>query len=124
MIKDKIRHIKLYRDQIKFIKKINFKGEYHFESGCLVVRGDLDCGHNQLTSLPYNLVVEGGLFCEYNQLTSLPDNLVVKGYLSCNNNQLTRLPDNLVVNGYLCCSYNNVKLELPKDAKIGGDFLN
>ena len=30
-IKEKIRHIKLYRDQIKFIRDIDFKGEYHFE---------------------------------------------------------------------------------------------
>ena len=68
-IKTKIRNIKLYRDQIKFIKfikKINFKGEHHFESGCLVVKGDLDCSNNNLTSLPDNLVVEGNLDCSNN----------------------------------------------------------
>ena len=39
---DKIRHIKLYRDQIKFIKKINYQGKYHFENDNLVVKGDFN----------------------------------------------------------------------------------
>ena len=102
MIKDKIRHIKLYRDQIKLIKKINYQGKYHFESSCLVVKDGLDCSDNQLTSLP--------------------DNLVVNGNLNCHNNQLTRLPDNLVVKGNLYCGYNKVKLKLPTNVKIGGNF--
>jgi len=42
MFKDKIRHIKLYRMQINFIREINFKGEYHFKSGCLVVKGSFN----------------------------------------------------------------------------------
>ena len=121
-IKHKIRNIKLYRDQIKFIKEINFKGKNHFKNGCLVVKGHLDCSDNQLTSLPDNLVVKGHLNCSHNQLTSLPDNLVVKGGLFCNNNQLASLPNNLIVKGSLYCGYNKVKLKLPKDAKIGGKF--
>ena len=124
MIKYKIRHIKLYRDQIKFIKKINFKGKYHFKSGCLVVESNLWCSNNQLTRLPDNLIVKGYLDCSFNQLTRLPDNLVVGDSLYCNNNKLTNLPDNLVVEGHLYCGHNKVKLELPKDAKIEGAFKN
>ena len=74
--------------------------------------------------LPDNLTVKGDLYCGNNQLTELPNNLVVEGDLDCSHNQLTRLPDNLVVKGNLWCWYNKVKLELPKDAKIGGDFNN
>ena len=92
MIKDKIRHIKLYRDQIKFIREINFKGNYYFKSGYLIIEHILNCHNNQLTELPDNLVIKGYLYCNNNQLTRLPDNLVVKGDLGCRNNQLTRLP--------------------------------
>ena len=74
--------------------------------------------------VPNNLVVKGDLDCGNNQLTRLPDNLVVNGNLYCFNNQLTELPNNLIVKGDLWCYNNKVKLNLPKDAKIGGNFYN
>lgn len=42
--------------------------------------------------LPDNLVVKNNLLCFNNQLTSLPDNLVVNDSLFCNQN---KLPENI-----------------------------
>lgn len=90
-------------------------------------------------NLPYNLLPRNrNGKCIYNKfrifnnylwlnnynLTSLPDNFIVNGELSVKNNQLTKLPDDLIVNGDLYCSGNKVKLELPENAVVKGNFFN
>lgn len=90
----------------------------------LTVNGSLICAHNLLTSLPDNLIVNGYLDCCFNELTSLSDNLIVDSDLKCSFNQLTKLPKGLNVGGWLDCRNNPEELELPKDAKIGGKFIN
>lgn len=90
----------------------------------LTINGGLFCNANLLTELPYNLNVNGSLYCNWNKLIKLPDNLTIYGDLNCSINQLTELPKNLKVKGDLWCIKNKVKLELPKDAIIGGKFYN
>ncbi len=103
--------------QQKFQKR--FGGE--IKNGWLIVKDDLRCSYNQLTSLPENLEVKGNLYCSKNQLTSLPENLKVGSDLYCSYNQLTSLPENLEVKGSLCC-FNNQLTSLPENLKVGGNL--
>ena len=77
---------------------------------------ELDCGHNQLTSLPPLNTKLQVLDCGHNQLTSLPPLNTNLHSLDCCKNQLTVLPrlnDNLTL---LFCAYNQLtKLPILND---------
>jgi len=79
----------------------------------LTVNGKLDLSFNELTSLPNNMTINGDLVVIGNPLNSLPNNLVVTGNFLCTNNKLTSLPDDLVVDGWFYCGGN----QLPKNIK-------
>jgi hypothetical protein len=68
----------------------------------------LDCGYNQLTSLPSLPSRLLSLTCSQNQLTSIPSLPNVLGYLECSDNQLTNLPLLPGTIKYLYCSYNQL----------------
>lgn len=110
----------------------------------LEVSWTLYCNHNELTKLPKGLKIGRSLYCYFNKISELPDDLKVKDAIYCDNNRITKLLDNinlkynlrcdynlltelpkgLKLGGYLKCD-NNIKiLELPKDAQIGGQFIN
>lgn len=109
----------------------------------LIVKGGLDFQFTTVTEIPDDIKV-GHLYCPNNKLTSLPDNLTIDGNLYCYNNYLTELPKGLKVGGELKTDLycykerltelpkkleigedfeNNSNLELPKDAEIGGRFI-
>jgi hypothetical protein len=79
IIKYDLDKIKIFTDKKELF---NYKGN---KIKCF--KGDLDCSHNELTSLPDNLHVERDLDCSHNKLTSLPDNLHVERDLYCSHNE-------------------------------------
>ena len=95
----------------------------------LTIKGRLNLGCNQLTSLPEgfgSLKVGGGLGLGYNRLASLPENfgsLTVGGDLDLSNNLLASLPEgvgSLTVGRHLDLHGNRLA-SLPPFLNVGGN---
>lgn len=70
---------------------------------------ELDCSHNELTSLPNGLINLKKLYCNNNKLTSLPNDLTKLQSLNCSYNELTSLPNSLTKLTWLLCIFNQLK---------------
>jgi len=91
------------------------------------VSGELNCYHNQLTSLKGCATYVGSnLNCYCNQLTSLEGCATyIGGKLDCDYNQLTSLEGCATrIGDILNCRGNYVKLSFPEGVKVGGEFRN
>jgi len=121
----------------KFVKLKKVNGTVWLEGGFwkeipswlkdVEISGDFFCSGNKLETLkncPQNIGRK--FYCQYNKLTTLdgcPQK--ISSDFSCSNNQLVSLegcPEN--IEGDFWCYNNKVKLELPDNVKIGGEFIN
>lgn len=73
-----------------------------------------------------NIEINGCFWCSDNKLTTLKNcPQKIRGVFSCSYNQLTSLegcPETIGEDFY--CHNNKVKLKLPDNVKIGGEFVN
>ena len=91
------------------------------------IRRSFYCYYNRLTSLEGCPEIIGSTFnCSGNKLISLDGcSKEIGGDFDCTYNQLTSLencPKN--IEGDFACHNNTVKLELPKNIKLKGEFYN
>ena len=106
----------------------------------LDIKGDLNLGMKDITSLPKGLKVGGKLNLEWSNIISLPEGLEVKGELSLAytsirtlpkslkvgslnlmRSEIESLPEGLKVDGVLNLLNTGIK-SLPKGLEVGGDL--
>ena len=91
------------------------------------IEGYFCCSNNELTTMKKCPKKIGSIFdCSFNRLESLEGcPKYVRGDFLCSNNELVSLqgcPE--IIEGNYYCDNNKVKLELPENVKIRGEFYN
>ena len=109
----------------------NFECQFNYLTsleGCAEnIGGVFDCSENKLKSLKGCAKNIGrDFYCQFNILKTLEGGpKMVGGRVRCYNNKLISLegcPEN--IGGELYCYDNKIKLELPKNVKLKGKFVN
>lgn len=132
------RKDKLRQDRIKLLSQEVIEGYLEIDESfegigyqsvkVKEIRGNVDLTINKgyIPTWLRNVKIIGYFYCSNNKLTSL-DNCpyFVVGDFFCSNNKLTSLNEcPKYTGGDFYCRKNLVKLELPKDVKIKGRFVN
>lgn len=113
------RNLESYQSDIEF-------SEYRVSDVNIITRDKVDLSGLSLVTLPHFKSIGGNLDCRHNQLTSLKGcPTYISGTLDCRYNQLTSLEGcPTSIGGGLYCYHNKDKLSCPKGVEIGGKFIN